>query len=140
MPALIQTRSIMDHNGFLGLRTVIYRVGDMEQAKKWYSELFATRPYFDEPFYIGFNVAGFELGLQPSNAAADGPGGVETYWGVPDVKKAFDRAIALGATDHSAPRNVGGSIEVATVLDPWGNIVGLIFNPLFQQGTAEPPH
>src|SRR3981081_3371696 len=52
-------------NMFLGLRTAIYHVDDIEKAKAWYSEVLGTKPYFDQPFYVGFNVAGYELGLQP---------------------------------------------------------------------------
>lgn len=132
----------MNKGGFLGLRTVIYRVDDMERAKAWYTEVLGHAPYFDEPFYIGFNVGGFELGLQPleGNSNGSSAGGVETYWGVEDVKSSFDRLISLGATEHSRPRNVGGPIEVATIKDPWGNILGLIFNPLFAAGDHEPPH
>ena len=48
----------------LGLRTTIYKVADVKAATKWYAEAFRTAPYFDEPFYVGFNIAGYELGLQ----------------------------------------------------------------------------
>jgi catechol 2,3-dioxygenase-like lactoylglutathione lyase family enzyme len=130
----------MSNDGFLGLRTTIYRVADMDKARAWYSEVLGIRPYFDEPFYIGFNVGGFELGLQPVEDERSGAGGVETYWGVADVKAAYERLISLGATEHSPPKNVGGPIEVATVRDPWGNILGVIFNPLFASGTHEPAH
>lgn len=49
----------------LGLRTAIYKVSDMAKAKAWYATAIETESYFDEPFYIGFNIAGYELGLQP---------------------------------------------------------------------------
>jgi len=42
----------------LGLRTTIYKVADITAAKKWYAAAFQTAPYFDEPFYVGFNIAG----------------------------------------------------------------------------------
>ena len=42
----------------LGLRTTIYKVGDMNEAKHWYAQAFGVQPYFDEPFYIGFNIGG----------------------------------------------------------------------------------
>ncbi len=51
---------------FLGLRTAIYHVDDIERARDWYSSILGFKPYFDEPFYVGFNVAGYELGLQPA--------------------------------------------------------------------------
>jgi len=116
----------------LGLRTAIYRVGDLATAKAWYSDVFQEKPYFDEPFYVGFNIAGYELGLQPEKEpATDKKASVLTYWGVEDVQSEFDRLLSLGAIADEEPRNVGGEIIVATVKDPWGNLVGLIYNPEF---------
>lgn len=115
-----------------GLRTTIYRVGDIAAAKTWYSNAFGDKPYFDEPFYIGFNIAGYELGLQPEKEpTTDKKASVLTYWGVEDVEAAFNHFIGLGATADEEPRNVGGEIIVATVKDPWGNLIGLIYNPEF---------
>lgn len=117
----------------LGLRTAIYKVADIEKAKKWYSQMFETEPYFNEPFYVGYNIAGYELGLQPEEQpTTNKPDSVLTYWGVNDVEKEFKRFIAGGATEHEKPQNVGGEIVVATVKDPWGNIIGLIYNPEFK--------
>ena len=115
-----------------GLRTVVYPVGDLHRAKKWYISVLGFEPYFDEPFYVGFDVGGFELGLQPDNADAprDGTGGV-AYWGVADADNALGRLLELGATEHSGVRDVGGGIRLATVLDPYGNVLGVIENPHF---------
>lgn len=115
----------------LGLRTTIYKVSDLEAAKKWYGELFRAQPYFDEPFYCGFEIGGYELGLIPDPAEAVGDN-VLVYWGVEDIASEYDRCIALGATEFEAPHNVGGDIAVAGVKDPWGNIIGLIYNPHFK--------
>ncbi|MCK7559826.1 VOC family protein [Chitinophaga sedimenti] len=119
---------------FLGLRTVIYRVAEMTKAKEWYSLVFNTQPYFDEPFYIGFNIGGYELGLQPAPADEEtlAQGGVETYWGVPDIDEAYNKLINHGAIPYDPPRDVGGDIMVAMVKDPWGNILGIIYNPHFK--------
>lgn len=118
-----------------GLQTTIYRVPDLAAAKKWYIEAFQSDPYFDEPFYVGFNLGGYELGLHPETED-DKIGdkrthGVEAYWGVNDVKSEHERFLSLGATEHTAPMNVGGEIEVSCVLDPWNNIIGFIYNPDF---------
>jgi len=116
----------------LGLRTAIYKVTDVEAAKAWYTKAFKTEPYFDEPFYVGFNIAGYELGLQPDDTLPEAKGeSVATYWGVNDVESEFKRLIDLGATAHEAPENVGGEIITATLKDPWGNVMGLIYNPEF---------
>ena len=117
----------------LGLRTTIYKVGDIAKAKAWYTKAFQQAPYFDEPFYVGFNIAGYELGLQPeANPTKDKPDSVMSYWGVENIQEEFERLLELGATEHEKPTNVGGELMVATVKDPWGNVVGLIYNPYFK--------
>jgi len=112
----------------LGLRTVIYPSPDLEAAKTWWTDLLGADPYFDEPFYVGFNVGGYELGLLPEGDPADG---ALTYWGVDDVASAFDAALARGAVGHAPVAEVGGAIVTATVKSPTGAIVGFIFNPHF---------
>jgi predicted enzyme related to lactoylglutathione lyase len=117
---------------FQGLRTVIYHVGDLDRAKEWYGVVLGIRPYFDEPFYVGFDVGGFELGLQPDEPGAPRAStGVVAYWGVDDADAVFGRLLELGATGHSGVQDVGDGIRVATVLDPYGNMLGVIENPHF---------
>lgn len=116
----------------LGLRTTIYKVADITEAKEWYSKAFETMPYFNESYYVGFNIGGYELGLQPegtSNTAKSE--NVITYWGVENIEKEYERLIDLGASENEKPYNVGGEIMTATLKDPFGNIIGLIFNPYF---------
>jgi lactoylglutathione lyase len=116
-----------------GLRTTIYQVPDLAAAKAWYTQAFGKAPYFDEPFYVGFNIGGYELGLHPEGDIPLAKStNVVSYWGVgEDVQAVFDRLLELGGTAHEAPTNVGGPLVVATVLDPWGNPIGLIYNPTF---------
>ncbi len=120
-------------SSILGLRTTIYKVSDMEKARKWYATAFQVEAYFDEPFYIGFNVQGYELGLQPEEKAVGKKvESVLTYWGVTDIHQEFKRLLELGATTHEEPTNVGGELMVASLIDPWGNLIGLIYNPSFK--------
>ena len=117
----------------LGLRTTIYKVSDIEKAREWYASAFGTRPYFDEPFYVGFNIGGYELGLMRDDTpAADKTVSVVSYWGVEDVEGAIAHLTELGAIVSEKPTNVGGEIVVAAVTDPWGNAVGVIYNPEFK--------
>jgi predicted enzyme related to lactoylglutathione lyase len=116
----------------LGLRTVIYKVPDLARAKAWYSTTFGITPYFDEPFYVGFSVGGFELGLDPDvTRQKPGPGGAVAYWGVRDLAGALAALIARGVTVRSPLQDVGEGILVATIEDPFGNPIGLIENPHF---------
>lgn len=120
-----------------GLRTILYPAPDLARAKAWYTEAFGVAPYFDEPFYVGFNIGGFELGLVPDLPLAGPPAaGVVALWGVNDVAAECLRLRAHGATIHEEPNEVGGGIIVASVLDPFGNILGLIHNPNFDPKTV----
>ncbi len=117
----------------LGLRTTIYKVSDLNQAKIWYEKAFKTSPYFDEVFYVGFNIQGYELGLLPDeNPKTKKSANVLSYWGVEDIHEVYKHLIDLGATEHEVPTNVGGELMVATVKDPWNNDIGIIYNPVFK--------
>jgi predicted enzyme related to lactoylglutathione lyase len=118
-----------------GLGTVIYQVPDLPRAKVWYSKAFQQEPYFDQPFYVGFNIRGYELGLDPDGAEGKaGPGGSVAYWRVEALAIALDHFTAIGATLVSPTQDVGSGVKVATVADPFGNRIGLIENPGFVSG------
>lgn len=117
----------------IGLRTVLYPVTDLDAAKAFYSSLLGKQPYFDMPFYVGYEVGGFELGLDPNSPVtpAGQDGGSIACWGVQNVPEAYARCLELGGTGVEAPHEVGGGIYYALVKDPFGNRIGLIFNPSF---------
>ena len=117
---------------FLGLRTVIYHAPDLAKAKAWYAAAFGAAPYFDEPFYVGFQIGGFELGLDPDVSRVNVGNNAVAYWGVSDIAEAFGRLLEQGAKAQQPPTPVGGGITVATVADPFGNVIGLIENPHFK--------
>lgn len=114
---------------FLGLRTVIYPAPDLEVAKEWWATILGIRPYFDEPYYVGFNPGGYEVGLDPNADPADG---AVSYWGVPDADVAVQQFVAIGASVVTPVGEVGQGIRTGTVRDPSGNIIGLIENPVFE--------
>ncbi|WP_296382778.1 VOC family protein [Winogradskyella sp.] len=117
----------------LGLRTTIYMVDDIVKATEWYSKAFNTKPYFNEPFYVGFNIGGYELGLQSEERDLNSKTeNVFSYWGVDDIEEAYKYLISLGATKHEEPNNVGDDIMVASLYDPWNNVIGIIYNPHFK--------
>ena len=93
-----------------GLRTVIYPAPDLDEAKRWWTDLLGIAPSVDQPFYVGFNVGGFELGLIPDGRP--GALGAQAYWGVPDIEAELARLLALGAS----PRAGRAWIRAARVL------------------------
>ena len=112
-----------------GLRTVIYPAPDLAAAKAWWTEVLGKAPYFDQPFYVGYEVGGYELGLLPDADVADG---ALTYWGVEDCRAAVEAALSAGASPHTPVADVGDGIVTATVRTPQGAILGLIRNPHFR--------
>jgi predicted enzyme related to lactoylglutathione lyase len=135
----IMTNDTKEPSMFLGLRTVKYEVQDIAKAKDWYSKVFGVQPYFDEPaYYVGYNIGGYELGLvpEPKAGAKRAAAGV-AYWGVEDIGAAYKRLLELGATSVSDVQDVGGGILVAEVRDPFGNVLGVIYNPHFKVGETK---
>jgi predicted enzyme related to lactoylglutathione lyase len=116
----------------LGLRTVVYPVPELVVAKQWYADVLGIAPYFDQPFYVGFAVCGFELGLVPDGTPAIA--GPRPLWGVADIEAAYARLLALGAAPLEPITDVGEGIRVAAVIDPFGNRFGIIANPHFDRG------
>lgn len=115
-----------------GLATVIYPAPDLEQAKAWYATAFKQQPYFDQPYYVGFNIGGYELGLDPNQTISEpGAAGGVAYWRVADLTQAMDHFLASGARQIAPPQDVGDGIKVATIADPFGSVIGLIENPHF---------
>lgn len=117
----------------MGLRTAIYAVADLAQAKAWYAEVLERAPYFDEDFYVGFNVGGFELGLVPEpDAPVERDAAGVAFWGVADADMAYARLVTLGAADHEPVQDVGGGVKIGAVRDPFGNVLGVVENPHFR--------
>jgi predicted enzyme related to lactoylglutathione lyase len=118
---------------FLNLQTCIYQVENLDKAKAWYTDVLEATPYFDEPFYAGFSVSGYELGLVAGATEAPEKPRVWPYFGVADAQAEYDRLIKLGGTALEPPHEVGGGIVVAAVRDPFRNPFGVIKNPNFSK-------
>lgn len=115
---------------FQTLRTIVVHVPDIAAAKAWYAAATGTAPYFDEPYYVGFDIGGTELGLDPDpSAGTAGAGGATAYWRVENVDQALTHLLSLGGVASGAVREVGGGIRVASVRDPFGNVIGVIEIP-----------
>lgn len=123
-----------------GLTTVSFFADDMLAARKWYSELLGIDPYFqrpdaENPAYIEFRIGDYqhELGIIDRNYAqqgtSDAPGGAVIYWHVDDVEGMVERVKAMGATEHEPVTNREAGFITASVVDPFGNVLGLMYNP-----------
>jgi predicted enzyme related to lactoylglutathione lyase len=123
-----------------GLTTVGYLADDLEAAKQWYTELLGSEPYFVRPLdgppaYVEFRIGDYqhELGIRDRRyapaAAAAGPGGAVVYWHVDDVEAALARLKALGAQEYEQLTDRGAGFITASVIDPFGNVLGLMYNP-----------
>jgi len=111
---------------FNKLRTVIYHVKNLDEAKQWYQQITGVTPYFDEPFYVGFDINGFELGLDPDESGVTAGNQSVAYWAVNDINAVVQKLLEAGATIITDVQNVGGTIQTAVVADPFGNAIGLI--------------
>jgi predicted enzyme related to lactoylglutathione lyase len=111
---------------FKKLQTVVYHVSDLQQAKAWYTKITGTKPYFDMPFYVGFNINCCELGLDPDMTGVSSGNHSFVYWSVDEIENCVTKLIDDGASLVDGVKEVGEGIKVAVVNDPWGNAVGLI--------------
>lgn len=108
-----------------GVKTIIYPVKDLAGARKLYSTLLGVEPYGDQPYYVGFNVGGQDIGLDP-NGHSQGMTGPLAYFHVDDIKKTLKELLDAGADAGQEVRDVGGGKLIASVKDPDGNVIGLI--------------
>jgi predicted enzyme related to lactoylglutathione lyase len=107
-----------------GLKTVIYPVKDLASARKLYGTLLGVEPYADQPYYVGFNVNGQDVGLDP-HGHDKGMTGPLPYWHVADIRARIDELVAAGAELQQDPSDVGGGNLIATLKDTDGNVIGL---------------
>ena len=110
-----------------GMRTVI-PVKDLAAAKELYGTLFGVAPSMDEVYYVGFDVDGQHVGLDPNGHTKGMTGPIE-YWQVDDITKSLDALLAAGAEAQQPVTGVGGGTLIATVNDRDGNVVGLLQAP-----------
>lgn len=122
-----------------GLTTVSFFADDVAAARDWYAELLGIQPYFarpidGQPAYVEFRIGDYqhELGIVDRRFA--GPGrsdqaaGAVVYWHVDDVRASFERLLSLGAEQHEEPTERGPGFVTASVVDPFGNILGVMYN------------
>ncbi|GAA3250506.1 VOC family protein [Nonomuraea helvata] len=109
----------------LGIKTVLHPVSDLAKAKAVYAALLGIPPHVESSYYVGFELEGQHVGLVPGG----GPQGMTSpvvYWHVPDIEAKLAELTAAGATVKEAAHEVGAGRVVATVIDPDGNVLGLL--------------
>lgn len=123
---------------FKDLKRAVYQVAELEKAKQWYRRVLEKEPAIDLPFAIVFQVGDSELVLVPeANPPSEAHSNVSTYWAVDDVDRAYQRLLQSGAVSHTAV-NAVWNIKRASVLDPFGNVLGIIgTNPEANRGAVE---
>jgi predicted enzyme related to lactoylglutathione lyase len=119
-----------------GLTTINYFAADHQAASDWYSNFLGIEPYFERPGYVEYRIGDYqhELGIidsryVPGIESAEGRAGIVAYWHVDDVQAQLERAVAMGATVLEPMQDRGHGFVTATVVDPFGNILGLMYNP-----------
>jgi len=133
-----------------GLTTVNYLADDVAAAADWYTKLLGAAPYFSRPAegtpaYVEFRIGDYqhELGILDRRFAAPGrpdqPGGAIVYWHVDDVRASFARLLALGAAAHEEPVERGPGFVTASVIDPFGNLLGVMYNQHYVDVLASRP-
>ncbi|MFI2352228.1 VOC family protein [Streptomyces sp. NPDC019443] len=108
-----------------GIKTIIYPVKDLASAKALFTKLLGVEPSMDEPYYVGFRVAGQDVGLDP-HGHGRGMTGPVAYWNVADIKGSVKALLDAGADEVEGIKDVGGGKLTAMVKDADGNVIGLI--------------
>ncbi|HET7093584.1 MAG TPA: VOC family protein [Thermomicrobiales bacterium] len=117
-----------------GLATVSFYAADLPAAIAWYASLLGIEPYFERPGYAEFRIGDFqhELGLIDRRYAPEGaanePGGAVVYWHVDDLNGTYETLLAMGAQPYEPPTERGSGFVTASVVDPFGNILGVMSN------------
>jgi predicted enzyme related to lactoylglutathione lyase len=115
----------MSDSSIEGIKTVLHPVSDLEKAKAVYSALLGMQPQSDSPYYVGYEVAGQQIGLVP-NGGPQAMTSPVAYWHVSDIEAKIAEVTVAGATLSEAAHDVGGGRLVATVTDLDGNVLGLV--------------
>jgi predicted enzyme related to lactoylglutathione lyase len=119
-----------------GLSTVNLFAADHAAAREWYTQFLGVEPYFERPGYVEFRIGDYqaELGIidstyVPGTQSHESRAGVVVYWHVDDVEAVLAKAVGMGARQLEAPQDRGGGFVTATAVDPFGNLLGIMYNP-----------
>jgi catechol 2,3-dioxygenase-like lactoylglutathione lyase family enzyme len=102
------------------IQSLVIPVSDLDAAKAVYTALLGA-PHTDQPYYVGYNVNGFEVALAPGDVS----GGPVAYADVDDLDGTRATLLEAGATERSGPRQVAPETRVCVLADADGNPIGL---------------
>lgn len=133
-----------------GLATVSFYATDLAEAAAWYTKVLGVEPYYafpheGPPAYIEFRIGDYEheLGFidarwAPHKTAGE-PSGSVVFWHVDDVPGALERLVGFGARVHEEVTRREDGFVTASVVDPFGNILGVMYNPHYLAILGEVP-
>ena len=129
----------MSKNNLIGVATLSIWADDHGAAVKWYTRQFGIHPYYERQGYAEFRVgeAQTELGIidKRFGPPQSAPSGVIVYWAVTDVAAKLKELKQEGAQEYQPLQDRGNGFITTTVVDPFGNILGIMQNPHFQEMT-----
>ncbi|WP_223263303.1 VOC family protein [Arthrobacter sp. NamB2] len=126
---------------FRGFATISFYADDVGAARAWYTELLGVEAYYvfpeppAPPAYIEFRVGddedelGFIDRRYAPSGASNQPGGAVLFWHVDDLPATVERLLGMGATEYEAITERDAGFITASVVDPFGNLLGVMHNP-----------
>lgn len=133
---------------FQGLATVSIYADDLPAARAWYTEVLETEAYYAvppapaPPAYVEFRVGDDEvewgiIDRKYAPAGASGsPGGAIVFWHVDDLDATLARLLDHGAVEYEPLTERGAGFRTASVVDPFGNVLGVMHNPHYAEMVA----
>ena len=133
---------------FRGFATISFYADDLAAARDWYTELLGVEAYYAyppapaAPAYVEFRVGDDEdeLGFIDRRYAPPGarnaPGGAVMHWHVDDVPGTVRKLLEMGATEYDPITERESGFVTASVVDPFGNVLGVMHNPHYLEMLA----
>jgi predicted enzyme related to lactoylglutathione lyase len=121
-----------------GLAQVNVPADDVAEVRDWYAQFLGVEPYFQRPDekapqYVEFRIGDDEdeLGIIDRKflPQGEGGGGPIVRWAVDNLEKTVAVLKELGATENEPVTEREGGFATASVVDPFGNVLGLIRSP-----------
>ena len=130
----------MTSTALRGFATLNFWADDVAAARDWYAGFLGIPAYFERTdadgrlVYAEFRLGDYEaeMGIidqrfAPPNASA-GPGGAVMHWHVDDLPATVEHLLSLGATEYQPVTDRGEGFATASVVDPFGNVLGVMYN------------